>query len=101
MADNKNDFSVKRNFIRFSPDENTLILVKFEDGSIKTGIAFSESHGGCGGVFRVADNYQIDMNCRIQVGKLPVSYARLAWIEPVDSHFVKLGFEYINENKNS
>ena len=101
MGDNKNDFSVKRNFIRFSPDENTLILVKFEDGSIKTGIAFSESHGGCGGIFRNADNYQVDMNCRIQVGKLPVSYARLAWIEPVDNHFVKLGFEYITENNKS
>jgi len=85
----------KRNFIRFSPDENTLILVKFEDGSIKTGIAFSESHGGCGGVFRKSDNYQLDMKCKIQVGKLPLSFARLAWIDPVDEYFDKLGFEYL------
>lgn len=92
---------VKRNYIRFSPDENTLILVKFADGNIKTGMAFSESHGGCGGMFRKCDSYKVEMTCKVQVGKLPISLARLAWIDSVDEYFDRLGFEYINESNDS
>lgn len=86
----------KRKFIRFEPDENTYVLVDIQDEAIHSGLALSESQGGCCGVFKSNSLYKTGEMVYIKVGKMDPISAEIRWVKELDNDVMKLGFEYLS-----
>jgi hypothetical protein len=69
--------NIKRKNIRFVPDENTLIVLKTQNGVEVVGLACSESYSGCGGVFMASSELVEDIDIELQVGKLESQLATI------------------------
>jgi hypothetical protein len=86
---------VKRQSIRYTPDDNTLIHVQFVDGTQCTGLAYSEAHKGCAGVFTKKSSFMPEVNCDLSIGEIKNLSAQVRWVEEVDDKLIKVGFEFI------
>ena len=82
-----------RKYIRFSPDENTLIDVELDGKSI-TGLATQEAYKGCSGIFVVNDKLQKDLKVKIKIGKLDQVDAIIRWTKPLEDKALEVGFEF-------
>jgi len=85
----------KRHHIRFHADDNCLIDLKFEDGRKCTGLALSESLGGCGGIFVKKPEFQKGMTCHLNIGDFDQLEAVVRYIEDLNEEVIKVGFEYL------
>ncbi len=85
----------KRKYIRFNPDENSLIelLFKDEDGNVKkaVGLISDESYHGCGAVFRKKFPFKRGDMINATVGKIINIEAEIIWIQKMDDIFIKVG----------
>ncbi|OFZ55910.1 MAG: hypothetical protein A2428_05185 [Bdellovibrionales bacterium RIFOXYC1_FULL_54_43] len=91
---------IKRNSVRFAPDEGVYALVDATPGTAGfdptiPALIFSESHKGCGIVVLTTTKLQIGDHVKIQVGDLPVLRAEVRWREQVDPLIVKIGMMYL------
>jgi len=86
--------NIKRKNIRFVPDENTLIVLKTQNGNEIVGLACTESFSGCGGVFKAHKELVLDITVELQVGKLEAQLAVIKWIKKLDENIWELGFQY-------
>lgn len=91
---------IKRNSVRFDPDEGTYALIDADpkersfDPTIPA-LVFSEAHKGCGLVILATSKLQVGDVFKVQVGDLPVLSAEIRWREQVDQQVIKLGVMYL------
>ena len=93
------DTKVKRNNIRFSPDENTLITIELEEEKTIVGLAFSEAHGGYAGIFTnnsLVSKLTVDQRISVKLGSLENRNSQIKWIKQIDDDVIKIGFEILD-----
>ena len=90
------EYKVKRQSLRFPPEPNTLLYAQSNKGEISVGLAFSEAHKGCGGIFTTKNNLVEGETYEIKIGEIEGVFAVLRWLKVLDTDVVKAGFEFIN-----
>lgn len=86
----------QRKHIRFTPDENTIMLLNLEeDKDTLCGLCISESQGGCSGLFINHPGFKAGKMVYIKVGKLDAIGAEIRWVTELDKDSVKIGFSYL------
>lgn len=86
-----------RKHIRFEAEENTFILARGESDIVHSGLALSESQGGCSGVFKVNKDFELKKMMLVKVGQLDSIPVEIRWITPLDHEVVKVGFQYLDK----
>ncbi|MFW7380780.1 MAG: hypothetical protein ACOH5I_18340 [Oligoflexus sp.] len=90
----------RRNHLRFSLGElEVAYLAKSLDADNfqpeLVGLISDESYNGARLVFAGAVDLQEGEECLLQVGKLPLSRAKIQWIKQLESDVVIAGFQYL------
>ena len=85
----------KREYIRFSADENTFLVIKVGEHPAIGGLCVTESQGGCSGSFLNHDYFVASEKVLLRVGKLDTILAEIRWITQLDEDIVKIGFKYL------
>ena len=86
----------KRKHKRYKPKRNTLISLTREDKPDFTGIAFSESVKGCGGIFPIECDLKIGQLCKAKLTDLMYIDVIVRWVRKIDEDFIKAGFEFLD-----
>ena len=86
----------KRKHKRYKPKRNTLISLIREDMPDFTGIAFSESVNGCGGMFPIESELKIGQKCKAKLTDTMYINAVVRWVNKIDEDFMKAGFEFVD-----
>lgn len=85
--------------LRFKPDPLDSALIQFStEADFKptaVGLIIDESYTGSAIVINSTQQVSSGQEVRIQVGKLPVMRARIAWAKGLEKDLVKLGIEYL------
>jgi len=91
---------MKRNSVRFKPDEGTYALIDTDadtkefDPNLPV-LVFSEAHKGVGIIALTTPKLQVGDPLKIQVGNLPVLKAEVRWREQVDPQVIKVGIMFL------
>jgi len=92
----------KRRHLRFNPSTVTYAELDLRSSSRSdfkaqlVGFVFNEAYGGCALVLPSVVKLETSDEIRIRVGRLPVLRGRVAWIQVMDEHVMKLGVEYLD-----
>lgn len=85
--------------LRFKPDPLDTALIQFSTeesfNPTAVGLIIDESYTGSAIIINSAEKITGGQEVRIQVGKLPVMRARIAWAKGLEKDLVKLGVEYL------
>lgn len=87
----------KRKYIRFTPDDNTIVECLIDDRVIK-GVALTEAYGGCSAVFaHNSEHLKPDMIVTLVVGNMNISSAQVKWTKMHTDLILEAGFQYLDE----
>lgn len=85
--------------LRFRPDPLDSALIQFSTEldfkPTSVGLIVNESYTGSAIIINSTQQVVSGQEVRIQVGKLPVMRARIAWVKILENDLLKLGMEYL------
>ena len=86
--------STSRKYIRFKPDQNTLVNVTQANGKSFVGLGLSEAYGGCGAVFVNHQQFQLHEYVKLKIGEISIETAEVRWIKVLNENVIEVGFEF-------
>ncbi len=87
----------KRKYIRYPADTNELVTIYYLDDNTKktgqrVGLGQNESFKGCCVVFVGELNFKVGQEVLCEIGVLPKTKAKVAWIKQLEDKITKVGF---------